>query len=156
MRSRAVGPLLLLCSLVLLACTSEPRSSAPEPGEVYAHAITRLRAQAGTPDASAPVFVVARGEGTTIDLDVQADILRRLQDTVDVRFVDEPSEAMDDDGVRDGGIITAVGPIVADGDRATLECDLRLSASSATTWRFSFRETADGWVPDRMEPLTSG
>ena len=60
------------------------------------------------------IFVVA-GDGTTIDVGVQADVAAAMVDTATVRFADDADDAFDPDvegqPVRDEGVMLLVGPI---------------------------------------------
>jgi hypothetical protein len=98
------------------ATTARERSAA----EIYTAVIRWMVADdAGT---ERTVFVEAAG-GDHIALGVQADVVGRLEDSVEVRFIDTREEAIDTsepaDPVRDGGVLIGLGPL-RDLDRASV------------------------------------
>lgn len=154
MRASTAVRIVVAATLSLISCASNPAPGAPEPAEIYGNAILQLSAQTHADGDRPLVFVAVRGEGTSVDLDVQAAILQRLQDDLEIRFVDTRAEALDDDSrVLDDGILVAIGPIITEGGHATLECDLETASSGTTSWRFTYRRTRDSWVPDQATPL---
>ncbi len=62
-----------------------------------------------------PVIFVVAGDGTTIDVGVQAEVAGATVDWATVRFADRAADAFDPDvdgePVRDGGVMLLVGPI---------------------------------------------
>ncbi len=62
-----------------------------------------------------PVIFVVAGDGTTIDVGVQADVAGATVDWATVRFADRAADAFDPDvegePVRDDGVMLLVGPI---------------------------------------------
>ncbi len=62
-----------------------------------------------------PVVFVVAGEGTTIDVGVQADVASATVDWATVRFADDIAETFDPDlegePVRDDGVMLLIGPI---------------------------------------------
>jgi hypothetical protein len=66
-------------------------------------------------EAGLPVIFVVAGDGTTIDVGVQADVASAMVDTATVRFADDVGDAFDPDvdgePVRDDGVMLLVGPI---------------------------------------------
>src|SRR5436190_13221461 len=114
---------LLLLSAVLtgaaLAGCGDDKPKAPEKAStsgVYAAVIRSLLLPA-LPDQELKdrrVFVVARA-GVKVNLDVQANVVRFLEDDAKVQWVDDPDEALMGDEVgapvRSDGIVVGVGPV---------------------------------------------
>ena len=98
-------------------------------------------------DADRPVvFVEARGEGVGIDLDTQASVVDSTQSFAEVRFIDDRSEALDSEGVRDGGILLALGPVVAEANTAVIEADELLDEDRVTSRHFELHASDGDWV----------
>ncbi|HUC32982.1 MAG TPA: hypothetical protein VMS14_06240, partial [Ilumatobacteraceae bacterium] len=68
--------------------------------------------------------------------------------------IDDRSEALDSDGVRDGGIFLALGPAVADGSMVEIECDEIVSATADTGWTFQLVYRDQTWEL-RRDPVRS-
>lgn len=145
----------LIAAACLLAVTtgacskgseSEVRASA-----VYVGVMRWLAAQSDTDPDPLPVFVEPRGEGTSIDLEVQADVVDTSSDVADVRFIDTRDEALVTDGetetivVRDGGVLIRLGPVLEEGRRVTLDVDVFVDEQTEQTLRFSMLATGDEW-----------
>lgn len=148
--------LVLAVSVIALgACgESSPASPRVRAAAVYDTVIrwfvTETTAGMPEPPETIPVFVEPRGEGAIIKLEVQADVVSRLQDAADVRFVDDREEALgtDDDGaavVVDGGILLRLSPVVEEGDRVTLEVDQWLQ-ERLNTYLFTLTRVDDLWT----------
>ncbi len=108
-------------------------------------------AEASIPEEAAPlqVFVEPRGEGATISLGVQADVVATLQDVADVRFIDDLGEALEtnDEGtvvVVGDGILLRLPPVPEQGRSVTLEVD-RFGAERFTTMEFTLRKRENQW-----------
>ncbi len=67
------------------------------------------------------VFIEPRGEGLDIGLDTQAAVISASEEFAEVRFIDDRSEALDDEGVRNGGIFIALGPGTQERDLLVVE-----------------------------------
>ena len=70
--------------------TSKKRAS-----DVFA---TIIRSFADQPegDPAMKIYVEPRGEGSSISVDVQADVVTAVEDVADVRFIDARSEALEE------------------------------------------------------------
>jgi hypothetical protein len=146
--TRGLAACLLLA--VAAACSnsseSEVRASA-----VYEGVMRWLAAESDTDPDPLPVFVEPRGEGTSIDLEVQADVVESSADVADVRFIDTRDEALmtdDETGVvivRDDGLLIRLGPVLEEGRRVTLDVDVFVDEATDETLRFSMLATGDEW-----------
>jgi len=99
------------------------------------------------------VFVEPRGEGSSISVDVQAEVITAVEDVATVRFIDVRDEALDDLGdgvvvVRDEGILLAFGPVPKDTADLALEVDQYLGGSLVRTYRFEMSRRGEQWHVD--------
>ena len=97
------------------------------------------------------VFVEPRGEGSSINVDVQAEVVTAVEDVASVRFIDARDEALVDNGegvlvVRDDGVLIAFGPVPNDAADVTLELDQYVDETTVRTFRFALRRSGGQWV----------
>ena len=152
---------------LLAACTDGSPSEARASG-AYEAVIRWFAASAGDDPEPLPVFVEPRGEGTTIDLQVQAEVVAATADVANVRFIDARDEALvvvepDSSGggsiepetstpraermeVRDGGVLIRLGPVLEEGSRVTLDVDVWNDDETTETKRFVLRADGAEWV----------
>ena len=151
------GRTVVLAAIILvLAACSGPSPATPEAraGAVY-DAIVRWFAQSSSSDPDPlPVFIEPRGEGASIQLDVQAELVKSTKDVATVRFIDSRDEALvtNDDGtvvVAAGGILLRLAPVVEVGDKVQLDVDLHDHDEVFQTMQFALRLVGDGWVIDK-------
>jgi hypothetical protein len=144
----------LLAAIVsLTAACSSPSPANPEvrAGAVY-DTVVRWFAQKSTGDPDPlPVFVEPRGEGATIKLDVQAELIKSTQDVATVKFIDSRDEALQtkDDGtvvVADGGILIRLAPVIEEGQKVRLDVDVHDHDEVFRTLQFSLNLVSDKWV----------
>ena len=98
-----------------------------------------------------PVFIESRGEGASIELDVQAELIKSTQDFATVRFIDSRDEALvtNDDGtvvVADGGILVRLAPVIEEGRKVRLDVDVHQADEKFKTMQFSLNLVKDEWV----------
>lgn len=147
------------------ACASTPRSARDDRAGAYAVIVRWFVDHAGGDAAERRlVFVQPRdegdgggeseGEGVTIGLETQAALISGTIEFADVRFIDDRSEALDDDGVRDGGILLALGPGDPIGNRVTIVADEITSDSVAETRTFELVVRGGEWSLS-AEPTSS-
>jgi hypothetical protein len=123
-------------------------------GAVY-DTIVRWFAQSKTDDPEPlPVFIEPRGEGATIKLDVQAELVKSTKDVATVRFIDTRDEAMvtNDDGtvvVADGGILLRLAPVIEVGSEVQLDVDVHVRDEQFRTLQFDLKLVADKWVVEQ-------
>jgi hypothetical protein len=152
-RGRSV--VLVAIVLILAACSaSSPPKAGARAGAVY-DAIVRWYAARSTTDPDPlPVFVEPRGEGASIQLDVQAQLVKSTKDVATVRFIDTRQEAMitKPDGtvvVANDGILLRLAPVVEQGNKVQLDVDLHNHDEVFTTMQFDLTLVDDKWVLDR-------
>ena len=152
-RSRSV--VLAAIFLVLAACSSpSPETPAARAGAVY-DSIVRWFAQSSTADPDPlPVFIEPRGEGASIGLDVQAELVKSTHDVATVRFIDSRAEALvtNDDGtvvVADGGMLVRLAPVVEEGAKVRLDVDVHDRDEQFRTVQFDLKLVNDRWVIDQ-------
>lgn len=148
MRFRFVVALGLSLALASAAC--DPST---ETGEREAAAYTGLVKTVVGPEPFAElddprdlvVWIYPLGDDP-IDLDVQVEVLERLDDFATVRFVDEFVEAIDEDEtampVLEGGVVVGLGPLRQDFSRARIE---RYESDVDEPRRFTASHEDDGW-----------
>lgn len=80
---------------------------------------------ASMPGDSRPVVYAVGLDGESIAPGVQADVVRRVVDDIDLRFADDRDEAFDLDGsdgvVRDNGVLIELGSVPAGEERFEME-----------------------------------
>jgi len=151
---------LVLAAIVsLIAGCSSPSPENPQvrAGAVY-DTIVRWFADKSTTDPDPlPVFVEPRGEGASIGLDVQAELIKSTQDVANVKFIDSRDEALitNDDGtvvVADDGVLLRFAPVVEKGDKVRLDIDVHDHDDHFKTLQFDLDQVNDKWVIDE-EPV---
>jgi hypothetical protein len=143
----------LAAIVVVLAACSSPSPENPEvrAGAVY-ETVVRWFAQRSTDDPDPlPVFIESRGEGASIELDVQAELIKSTQDVASVRFIDSRDEALitNDDGtvvVADDGILLRLAPVIEEGRKVQLDVDVHQSDENFKTMQFTLDLVGDAWV----------
>jgi hypothetical protein len=151
---------LVVAAMVSLtaACSSpSPENPQVRAGAVY-DTIVRWFADKSTTDPDPlPVFVEPRGEGASIGLDVQAELIKSTQDVANVKFIDSRDEALitNDDGtvvVADDGVLLRFAPVVEKGDKVRLDIDVHDQDDQFKTLQFDLDQVNDKWVIDQ-EPV---
>jgi len=149
---------LVLAAMVSLtaACSSpSPENPQVRAGAVY-DTIVRWFADKSTTDPDPlPVFVEPRGEGASIGLDVQAELIKSTQDVANVKFIDSRDEALitNDDGtvvVADDGVLLRFAPVVEKGDKVRLDIDVHDHDDQFKTLQFDLDQVNDKWVIDQQ------
>ena len=140
----------VVCAMA--ACSpSSPAQPQVRAGAVY-DVIVRWFGQAHADDPDPlPVFIEPRGEGATIALDVQAELVKSTKDIATVRFIDSRAEALvtNDDGtvvVADGGILIRLSPVVEVGQRVRLDVDVHDHDEVFRTMQFDLKLTGEQLV----------
>jgi hypothetical protein len=151
------GRRVLLAAIVSLTATcSAPSPENPEvrAGAVYDTIVRWFAAESTTDPDPLPVFIEARGEGASIQLDVQAELIKSTNDVATVRFIDSRDEALvtNDDGtvvVADGGILIRLAPVVEEGKKVRIDVDLHEKDEEFRTMQFNLSLVNDQWVIDQ-------
>lgn len=138
------------------ACSSNsPTSPVVRAGAVY-DAVVRWFAQSSTTDPDPlPVFVEPRGEGASIGLDVQAELVKSTHDVATVKFIDSRDEALitNADGtvvVADGGILIRLAPVIENGKKVRLDVDVHEHDETFRTMQFDLSLVNTQWVLDQQ------
>jgi len=149
---------LVLAAIVsLIAGCSSPSPENPQvrAGAVY-DTIVRWFADKSTTDPDPlPVFVEPRGEGASIGLDVQAELIKSTQDVANVKFIDSRDEALITNGdgtvvVADDGVLLRFAPVVEKGDKVRLDIDGHDHDDQFKTLQFDLDQVNDKWVIDQQ------
>jgi hypothetical protein len=144
------------CSTLGDARTDEQDRAA----QVY-EAVLRWFVPSIPPDEKAVIFIEPRGEGSSIGLNVQSELIRVVDDIADVRFIDSHDEALDEDEhgvphVKDGGLLVRFGPVAETGSPVSVDVDLFLSEESYTSLRFVVGSVGDSWdIDGQPESVTT-
>ncbi len=109
------------------ACADDVPEVSPV-GEIYGAVLAALVAEqpvaTTAPGAMPVVYVAPLDKRYRIGLGDQAEVLERLRLVVDVRFVDDRAEAIDDKRperpVRDGAVLVELGPVINEKDGYSL------------------------------------
>ena len=113
-------------------CDSSDDTEVSRDGHVYIATIREVLTEQPPPpepDELPVVFVVGVGE-EDIAADVQAEVLRALDDDAVVRFADERAEAVAEDEpdvpVIDAGVLLVVGEIAGDDDATEVDVEIEM------------------------------
>jgi hypothetical protein len=159
----------LACALALLVgagfagCSTfgDARTDEQDRAAQVYEAVLRWFVPSPQPDRKAVIFVEPRGEGTSIGLNVQSEVIRAVDDIADVRFIDSHDEALDKDDhgvphVKDGGLLLRLGPVAETGSPVDIDVDQFLGAEDYASLRFVVREADGSWdVEGQPEPVTT-
>ncbi len=142
-----------IVSLTAACSAASPENPEVRAGAVY-DSIVQWFADESTDDPEPlPVFIEPRGEGATIQLDVQAELIKSAQDFATVKFIDSRDEALvtDEDGktvVADDGILIRLAPVVEEGDKVRIDVDVHDTDEKFKTMQFNLHRVGDAWVID--------
>jgi hypothetical protein len=151
------GRKVLLAAIVSLtaACSAaSPENPEVRAGAVYDSIVRWFAAESTTDPDPLPVFIEARGEGASIQLDVQAELVKSTEDVATVRFTDTRDEALitNEDGtvvVADDGILIRLAPVVEEGDKVRIDVDVHDKDEEFRTMQFNLSLVNDQWVIDQ-------
>lgn len=125
------------------ACVATP--AAVEEATAYAAVVRWFVADR---DPQAPVFLDGRDD-TEIDLAVQAEVVRLLEDFESVRFIDAVNEAVEVSlpglPVRESGVFLRLGALDANGT-ASVRVDRYLTEEVAISYQFTLQRQGDSWT----------
>jgi hypothetical protein len=154
-RAAAVGAILM----TLVACTTaddDPREGDGREAAVYESVLVWMldeepqRASDDVSDERAgwTMYVTSRHE-EPIGVDVQAFIVEALDDRVDVRFIDERTEAVEDGDerqpVREDGILVGLGAVPPEGDSVDVYVDRYREIDDIQAFDVAVRRRGDTW-----------
>jgi len=148
---------------ITAACSSpSPENPQVRAGAVYDTIVRWFADQSANDPDPLPVFIEPRGEGASIALDVQAELIKSTQDVATVRFIDSRDEALitKDDGtvvVADDGVLLRFAPVVEEGDKVQLDIDVHDHDEQFKTLQFDLDQVNDQWVINKQPvEVTSG
>jgi hypothetical protein len=157
---------LVLAAMITIAagCSSpSPENPQVRAGAVYDTIVRWFANKANNDPDPLPVFIEPRGEGASIALDVQAELIKSTQDVATVRFIDSRDEALitKDDGtvvVADDGVLLRFAPVVEKGDKVQLDIDVHDHDDQFKTFQFHLDQVNDQWRIDQqpVEVTTGG
>jgi hypothetical protein len=140
-----------IVSLTAACSSSSPQNPEVRAGAVYDTVVRWFAEKATTDPEPLPVFIEPRGEGASIKLDVQAELIKSTKDVATVRFIDSRDEALQtkDDGtvvVADDGILIRLAPVIEEGQKVRLDVDSYDHDDVFQTLQFSLSLVGDKWV----------
>jgi hypothetical protein len=150
--ARARGILVAAFLSITAACSSpSPENPQVRAGAVYDTVVRWFAARSQADPDPLPVFIEPRGEGASIELDVQAELVQSTKDVATVRFIDARQEALitKDDGtvvVADDGVLIRLAPVVEEGKKVRLDVDVHDHDEQFKTLQFSLDLVNDQWV----------
>lgn len=132
---------------LLLGCGDEATADAETEAAIYAEVLRQVhgREQADEP----PLLFVRPTAGHAIDLGVQAEVVRRLDDVATVRFVDEDDEVLlvdePDEPVRDDAVVITVSAIARTGGRAEVRAERYADSRHVEVHCVALRRVGSEW-----------
>jgi hypothetical protein len=135
----------------VIGCSdSSPEDPSGRSAAVYSEVLQWFAASSSSDPDPLPVFLEPRGEGASIPLPVQAELIAELSDVADLRFIDSRDEAIvvDDDGVAavaDDGILLRLSPVDEVSEPVQVDVDLYLAGEDMITFRFELDHNGEGW-----------
>ena len=120
-------------------------------GAVYDSIVHGFVQSSTTDPDPLPVFIEPRGEGASIQLDVQAELIKSTKDVATVKFIDSRDEALvtKDDGtvvVANGGILIRLAPVVEQGQKVRIDVDVHEHDTQFRTMQFDLDLVNAQWV----------
>jgi hypothetical protein len=155
---------LVLAAIVSIAagCSSpSPENPQVRAGAVYDTIVRWFATRSNADPDPLPVFIEPRGEGASIGLDVQAELIKSTQDVATVRFIDSRDEALitKDDGtvaVADDGVLLRFAPVVEKGAKVQLDIDMHDHDDQFKTLQFNLKQVNDKWIIEKQPVEVTG
>lgn len=155
----------LTAALVFSACSSQGGTDDPVADAadidrlVIGDLVERSGVRFDTSVDELPVLYVEAFGAEEIPLEVQVDVVAGWQETYDVRFIDDRSEAVQDElegrPVRERSLLLGLGPITRNGT-AELRGEYYRSEDQVGAYRYTLVETGGGWRlstgPEQIDP----
>ena len=155
-----IGAAVALTIALFAGCSGNGADDASREAAIYRAVIAHLAEDYAPeplgPDEN-PILYVASFALDGVSLEDQVELVAAFDDDYEVRFVDDQSEAVDDDlenrPVRPGSALLGLGTIVDDG-LSTVRVELYADEMDIRGFRFSVRAGAEGWeVVGEPEPV---
>lgn len=154
----------LLLNMSLAACSSsDTQARYRRDSGVYAAIVQSLVGTVPATAPGAPVYLSPIDDASSVPLEVQASVIKKLAPRIDAKFVDSRQQALDDSlaevPVLDDGLLLVVPKVPASGETFELRVERYRTASDRSLVRIEVRDadpTALGWVARVLseEPLT--
>lgn len=140
-----------LVAVLVPACSDSADSEGIERlVDTYEAAVRTFARDAPTPDPPVssggrrPVVYMVGFEGDPIGPRVQAEVVSRVVEQIDVRFADDRDEAFGRDGtVRDAGVLIEMGSVPDDGDEFQVDAVWQRSPSERRELAMTFRRDGE-------------
>lgn len=166
--ARSLAATALSATMVIASCGSDAITSGPDDdrvSEIYTAALDWVLENQTDLGSNRPdwvMYVIGRGD-EPIDVDVQATVVANFESRVEIRFVDERSEAVDaeisSEPVRDEGLLVGLGTVSSEGDAVELYVDIYRSHDDALAWQMEVSRRDPAWqvaddpVPADLRPV---
>ena len=140
-------------AVVVTACTGGVSNASERRADIYSAVIRAVLGETSHPKISSDtsVFVGAGRERSTINLEVQADIVDELHELATIRFVDRRVEAIDDSNpnrpVKDNGVLITLGKIPSGANTVAVNAGRYLNAVDTDAYRVTLKRTKRQWNP---------
>jgi hypothetical protein len=103
------------------------------------------------------LFIASRSE-QVIDIDVQASVFAALESVVEVRFIDDRAEAIDDEvetePVKGLGLLVGLGAVPPEGDTVEVYADRYRDLEQVDAWQFTVSRADGSWEVDGEPTVT--
>jgi hypothetical protein len=137
--------------VILVACSSaSPESPQVRAAAVYDKIVRWFAHTSPTDPDPLPVFIEPRGEGASIELDVQAELIKSTKDVATVKFIDSRDEALvtSADGtlvVANAGKLLRLAPVVEEGTKVRIDVDVHDHDDQFQTLQFTLDQVGKDW-----------
>jgi ABC-type Fe3+-hydroxamate transport system substrate-binding protein len=152
--------LLCVAALALLAAacgSSAAKAKDSSTADAYTAVLKHLMPPPDPNEDKQVVYVAPFANQKAIALETQVDVIDALTALVTVRFVDELSEAVQDDAPGSpakGSEVVLLGPLVTTGSVTEVEAQRYASETDQVRYRFRVTSTADGgWEATQVEAV---
>jgi len=152
--------LLCVAALALLAAacgSSAAKAKDSSTADAYTAVLKHLMPPPDPNEDKQVVYVAPFANQKAITLETQVDVIDALTALATVRFVDELSEAVQDDAPGSpakGSEVVLLGPLVTTGSVTEVEAQRYASETDQVRYRFRVTSTADGgWEATQVEAV---
>jgi hypothetical protein len=153
-----LGVLCVAALVVVAACSGTAAKEETNTADVYTAVLRQLLPPASDEDQHV-IYVAPFAQQKAFALETQVDVIANLAKEVDVRFVDELSEAVlpDDPGTPAKGTeVVLLGPVTATGTTGTtveVEAQRYESETEQVKYRFEVQSNNGAWTAQQVETI---